>query len=223
MAYSYDINLAKTRYVHLLDYEIVVSFLKNKKNSTAITCIGKFYYFFAPEIPRDIVFIPSILERVQRCRVSWIRSICFKLSLCIWIHHKLYHNKGPLAKLVVSVCTNLIDFYCVAKHHLLPQKTESENVLDYRFHAVHSGFQVLDSSLCQWNLDSSIQSLVEFRTSCAVFRIPEPSIPDSTGKHFPDCGIRIPLQVATFAPFGYLWFFIMLVFFPLPIKFLFRI
>ena len=31
---------------------------------------------FAPlsEIPRDIAFIPSILKRGQRCRVSWIRS-----------------------------------------------------------------------------------------------------------------------------------------------------
>ena len=28
-----------------------------------------------PEKPRDIAFIPSVLERVQRRRVSWIRSI----------------------------------------------------------------------------------------------------------------------------------------------------
>ena len=37
------------------------------------------------------------------------------------------------------------------------------------FHAVDSGFQVLDSSLCQWNLDSGFQSLVGFRIPRAVF------------------------------------------------------
>ena len=31
---------------------------------------------------------------------------------------------------------------------------ESSNVLDSRFHAVNTGFQVLDSNLCKWNLDS---------------------------------------------------------------------
>ena len=41
-----------------------------------ITCIGKFIFCFPPEIPRDIAFIPSILKRVQRWRVSW-RSIGF--------------------------------------------------------------------------------------------------------------------------------------------------
>ena len=51
-----------------------------------------------------------------------------------------------------------------------------------------SGFQVLDFSLCQWNLDSGFQSLVGFRVPCAVFRIPQekiPRIPGSTSKQFP--------------------------------------
>ena len=39
----------------------------------------------------------------------------------------------------------------------------SKTVLDSGFHAVDSGFQVLDSSLCQWNLDSGFQCLVGFR------------------------------------------------------------
>ena len=34
-----------------------------------------------------------------------------------------------------------------------------------------SGFQIVDSSLCQWNLDSGLQSLVGFRIPWAVFRI----------------------------------------------------
>ena len=46
---------------------------------------------------------------------------------------------------------------------LSPDKSESKSVLDSEFHAVDSGFQVLDSSLCQWNLDSWFQSLLGFR------------------------------------------------------------
>ena len=41
------------------------------------------------------------------------------------------------------------------------------------------GFQTLDSSFCQWNLDSVFQSLVGFRIPWAVFRIPKPRISDS--------------------------------------------
>ena len=52
-----------------------------------------------------------------------------------------------------------------------------------------SGSQVLDSSLCQWNLDSEFQSLVEFRIPWAVFWIPKPRIPDSTSKNFTDSGM----------------------------------
>ena len=42
-------------------------------------------------------------------------------------------------------------------------------------------FQVPDSCLYQWNLDSGFQSLV-------AFRIPMPRIPDFTSKNFPDSG-----------------------------------
>ena len=38
-----------------------------------------------------------------------------------------------------------------------------KNKLDSGFQTVNSGFQVLDSSLCQWNLDYEFQSLVGFR------------------------------------------------------------
>ena len=40
---------------------------------------------------------------------------------------------------------------------------ESKTVLDSGFHTVDSGFQVLDSSLCQWNLESGFQLFVGFR------------------------------------------------------------
>ena len=38
---------------------------------------------------------------------------------------------------------------------------------------------VMNSSVCQWNLDSGFQSLVWFRNPWAVFRIPKPRILDS--------------------------------------------
>ena len=53
-------------------------------------------------------------------------------------------------------------------------------------HTVDFGFQTLDSSFCQWNLDSVFQSLVSFRIPWAVFRIPKPRIPDSYNC-IPDC------------------------------------
>ena len=69
--------------------------------------------------------------------------------------------------------------------------------MDSRFHEV-------DSSLCEWNLDSEFQSLVVFRIPLAVFpadskpRILDYTakmcqIPDSTSKHFPDSGIQTSL------------------------------
>ena len=39
------------------------------------------------------------------------------------------------------------------------------SVLNSGFHAVDSGFHLIYSSFCQWNLDSGLQSLVGFRTS----------------------------------------------------------
>ena len=56
--------------------------------------------------------------------------------------------------------------------------------MDSGFHAVDSGFHVLYSSICQWNLDSGFQSFEAFRIPLAVFRIPKPRIPDSTSKNF---------------------------------------
>ena len=62
-----------------------------------------------------------------------------------------------------------------------------------------SGLRVLDSSLCQYNLDSGLQSSVGPRISRAVFRIPQAMfsafrIPDSRRNNFPDSGIRISLH-----------------------------
>ena len=68
-----------------------------------------------------------------------------------------------------------------------PTVRESKTVLDSGFHAGDSWFQVLDPSLCQWNLDSGFQ--VRFNAipdSWAVLWIQKPRIPDSTSKNFPD-------------------------------------
>ena len=57
-------------------------------------------------------------------------------------------------------------------------------------------FQALDSSLCQWNLDSGFQSMVRFWVPRAVLQFPTRRIPDSKRKNFPDVGIRISLYGA---------------------------
>ena len=64
--------------------------------------------------------------------------------------------------------------------HLRESKTVSES----EFHTVDSGFLVLDSGFCQWNLDSGFQSLVGFWNPQAVVQIPKPRIPDSN-QRFP--------------------------------------
>ena len=83
--------------------------------------------------------------------------------------------------------------------NISPHVRQSKTVLDSGIHS-----QVLNSSLCQWNLDSGFQLLVEFRIPWAVFRIPKSRIwdatrkfsliPNSTSKNFPDSGIPIPLH-----------------------------
>ena len=49
-------------------------------------------------------------------------------------------------------------------------------------YAAYSGFQVLNSSLCQWNLDSGFQSLVGSRIPRAKIS----RIPNTTSKNLPD-------------------------------------
>ena len=71
-----------------------------------------------------------------------------------------------------------------------PHERQSKIVLDSGFHVTDSGLQVLDSSLCQWNLDSQFQLLAGVPILWAVLRTPKPRIPDSTCKFFPDSGFR---------------------------------
>ena len=63
---------------------------------------------------------------------------------------------------------------------LLLHIKESKTVLDSGFHAVDSGFWVLDSKLFQLYLDSRISIVSGIpQIPWAVFRIPKPKIPDS--------------------------------------------
>ena len=98
-----------------------------------------------------------------------------KLSLKWRLHYETY--------LLVDVrsCRGWNIFLCSSKG--LPHVRESKTVLD-------SGFHTVDSSLCQWNLDSGFHLLVGFQIPGAVFWIPNSRIPHSTSKIFPQ--FRIP-------------------------------
>ena len=60
--------------------KIALSFWEDKQTRLRLLVLRHFITCLPPEIPRDISFIPSILERVQRWWVSWIRSI----TSCYW-------------------------------------------------------------------------------------------------------------------------------------------
>ena len=62
-----------------------------------------------------------------------------------------FSDRAPLTKLYPSL------------KNLPPHVREYKTVLDSGFHAVDFGFQVLDSWLCHWSLDSGFQRLVGFR------------------------------------------------------------
>ena len=57
-------------------------------------------------------------------------------------------------------------------HHV----REFKKVLECGFNAVDSGFQALDSSLCQWNLDSGFPELYSGFQNPG-FRIPQAKVP----------------------------------------------
>ena len=59
--------------------------------------------------------------------------------------------------------------------HLFPHVMESMAVWEFGFNNVYSGFQELDSSLCQWNVDSGIVSGIPVSLSC----IPDSKAQDS--------------------------------------------
>ena len=98
-----------------------------------------------------------------------------KLFLKSRLHYETY--------LLVDVrsCKGWNILFCSIKG--LPYVRESKTVLD-------SGFDTVDSSLCQWNLDSGFHSFVGFQIPWAVFWIPKSRILHSTSKIFLNCGFQ---------------------------------
>ena len=73
MANSNHKNLAKPRYAHF-------TWLWDRYSHVWLLVLANFITCLPPETPRDIAFIPSILERVQRWQVLWIRCIRLQLA-----------------------------------------------------------------------------------------------------------------------------------------------
>ena len=114
--------------------------------------------------------ISKIYEHKTVGRTISIVLMCLSVidsSLPVWRHTAL----GGLCKISLHI-------------------RESKIALDSGFHAVDSGFQVLDFILFLWNLDSEFRSLGGFQIPWAVFWIPKPKISDSTSKIFPDFGFH---------------------------------
>ena len=119
---------------------------------------------------------------IQRAKISPISNSASKNS---WIR-----ESGILVPRCHSVFSWSREIWV-----LVPHVRESKTFLDSGFHAVDSGFQLLDSR--------PFSEEIWFRIPTPVFRIPRPRIPDSRSKNFqdsgfqmqnfPDSGIRIPL------------------------------
>ena len=76
----------------ILTKKIVVSFWENEQSRPRFLKFANFIFCLPPEIPRDIAFIPSILKRVQRWWVSWIRPI-LAFPMAPWVScHKLHRR-----------------------------------------------------------------------------------------------------------------------------------
>ena len=88
------------------------------------------------------------------------------------------------------------DHHVRAKTSLSPHVKGSRTALNSGFNAVDSGFLVLDSSLCQWNLESGFQSFWDFRFLELFSGFQSSGFRRSTNMNFLDFGIRIPLQAS---------------------------
>ena len=99
----------------------------------------------------------------------------------------------PLTRGLRALCW--LDYTCYS-----PCVRESKTDLDSGFHAVHSRFQVLDFSLCFWNLDSNRYLYSGFLKLYPGFLelysgFQNQGDADSTNKNFPHSGIRITLYM----------------------------
>ena len=145
---------------------------------------------------RSNVTIPTI----SYLRVSFsTNDVMFRLHYDVIYHPSRINSQYLKTRGVNSPALHRIGVHTTSDifscRHIVVNMVKT--VLDSGFHAVDSGLQILDSSLCEWNLDSGFQSLVGFRIPWAVLRIPQTQfskIPDSTSKYFTDFRIRIPFN-----------------------------
>ena len=123
--------------------------------------------------------------------------------------NRVHSNVDDSVQVIKTICKSVDkkqqwhEFATGAQHWDLRQSW----ILD--FHAVDSGFQVLDSNFCQWNLGSGFQSLVGFRIPWAVFRgaIHSTKIPTGNGPVFRDfSGWIEPIHRVLDLNFRQFWF-----------------
>ena len=114
--------------------------------------------------PENELVVMRVFRNIfdQHLRVDFhCRVICVKLTFANKIQ-AMYERSRVNVK-VEPRSTSFLSQYWSGPGS--PRVRESRTLLDSGFHAVDSGFQVLDLGLCQWNLDSGFQLLVGVRIS----------------------------------------------------------
>ena len=123
----------------------------------------------------------------------WRKRVEIRKTNTLWPGESVSFQR----EIEASICSAEKYFPC---YGLTPLKCKRiQDDLGFRFYAMDSGSQALNSSLWWWSLDSGLQSLVRFQ-------IPKPMILNSTGKispdsgfhekNYSDSGIRVPLHWA---------------------------
>ena len=110
---------------------------------------------------------------------------------CSWRYRWVFYQLSQLQhhECGVQQYCGVVRMHLWGRIHRSPRARESKTVLDSRSLVLDSGFQVPNSSLCQWNLiDSRLRSLVGLRNPWAVFRITKAKISWIPESGFPDMG-----------------------------------
>ena len=136
------------------------------------------------EYPSSAVFLffKGLVSRLK---------VCFDLRVL----PEFWRGKGKRENIVFSAHGLIPPFFpYLTPVHLIWGNPRQSWILDCTMWIPDSRFQLLDSSLIQWNLDSGFQSLVGFQIHWDAFWIPKHRILDSTSENFPDSRIWIPLH-----------------------------
>ena len=103
-----------------------------KQTRSRLLVLANFTTCLPPEIPRDIAFIPSILEHMQRWQVSWIRSKAGN-------NHRL-QNRNQLQSAPVTqygrqpskVETRLLHCWALGKFHVKDSQSMPDQIMSDR-------------------------------------------------------------------------------------------